>query len=101
MDKVEHGLRLKAAMGRRNLSRTDVADYMDVRERTVTNWTSGRTKPTEGEIQRLTDLLGPYAADGDPVELAVRSSRLVEWRQDTVIGFYKRNLHEQGEERAG
>lgn len=101
MDKAEHGHRLKVAMSRAGVDRKDIAGALDVSPRTVTNWTSGSTLPTPAQRDALRRMLGAYDDTGDPVEVAVRSSALVEWRQDTVIGFYKRHLHEQREEAAG
>lgn len=101
MDKQQHGLRLKAAMAAKGKDRTAVADYVDVKVRTVTNWTSGATMPSDRERAALRRLLGPYDDPGDPVEVAVRQSELHEWRQDAVLSTYKRNLHEQRGEVAG
>ena len=95
MDKVEHGRRLKAAMGSRGYDRQVVADATGVNKRTVTNWTSGSTMPSGLEREHLRRLLPGYDSQGDPVEVAVRSSELTEWRKDAVLSFYKRNLHEQ------
>lgn len=101
MDKREHGLRLKAAMARLGVSRTDAADAAAVKPRTVTNWTSGKTMPDQAEREALRRLLGDYDNPGDPVEVAVRQSELIEWRQDAVVSTYKRHLHEQRGEAAG
>ena len=101
MDKIEHGRRLKAAMAAKGKGRVDVADWALVKVRTVTNWTSGETMPSDKERAALRRLLGDYDNPGDPVEIAVRGSELIEWRQDAVLSTYKRNLHEQREERAG
>jgi hypothetical protein len=97
MDKIEHGLRLKQAMARTGRDRTVVADSIGVGTRTVTNWTSGATMPSDRERAALRKLFGDYDNPGDPVEIAIRSSELAEWRQDTVIGFYKKHLAEQRE----
>lgn len=99
MNKSEHAERLRAAMARKGLERQDVADAVGVVTRTITNWTTGKTTPSERERIALRALLGPYDTAGDPVELAVRASELTEDRQDTVVGFYKRNLREQKEGR--
>lgn len=101
VDKRQHGSRLKAAMAARGYDRQVVADSAGVRVRTVTNWTSGSTMPSGVEREALRRLLGPYDSDGDPVEVAVRSSGLSDWRQDAVLSFYKRNLAEQRAELAG
>jgi transcriptional regulator with XRE-family HTH domain len=99
MNKDEHGRRLKAAMASKRLSREDVAIAADVKSRTVTNWTSGATMPSDRERSALRALLGDYDTPGDPVIVALGQSELVEWRQDTVKGFYRRHLAEQREER--
>jgi transcriptional regulator with XRE-family HTH domain len=101
MDKAEHGRRLKAAIGARGLAREDVALAANVKTRTVTNWTSGETMPNETQRIALRVLFPGYDDEGDLVERAVRHSELTEDRQDTVLGFYKRQLREQREERVG
>lgn len=101
MDKETHGLRLKAAMAARRLNRTVIADATGVGERTVTNWTSGKTMPSPAERTALRAYLGDYDNPGDPVEAAVRSSELIDWRQHEVLSTYKRHLHEQRGEQAG
>lgn len=98
MNKQEHGRRLKAAMGLKGYGREAIADALEVSDRTVTNWTRGATMPTLGQRARIRELLGDYDADGDAVEVAVRSSRLTEDRQYVVLGTYKRQLREQDEE---
>lgn len=101
MDKAEHGRLLKSAMARAGHDRTDVATWVDVKVRTVTNWTSGATMPTLAQREALRSLLGPYDEAGDPVEIAVRRSELHKWRQDAVITEYERHRHEQRREEAG
>ena len=99
MHKGEHGDRLKAAMARRRLDRQTVADAAGVKPRTVTNWTSGTTMPSDSERLALRRLLGDYDNPGDPVEVAVRSSELVGWRQNAVISEYQRHQFEQQRDR--
>lgn len=98
MNKAQHGAKLRAAMAEQGYSRDTIADVTDVGVRTVTNWTTGKTMPSDTERAKLRRLLGTYDDPGDPVEAAIRRSELVEWRQDTVVGFYKRNLSEQRED---
>ncbi len=86
-------------MTARSISRTALADALDVDVKTVTNWRGGKTMPSDTDRARLRELLGVYDFAGDQVEVALRSSDLVEWRQDAVLSFYKRNLHEQRTER--
>lgn len=100
MNKQEHGELLAKAMGERGVGRQEVADRTGVAPRTVTNWTSGATMPSERERAILRQMVGDYERPGDAVERAIRISGLDEWRQDAVLSFYKRNLHEQAGERA-
>lgn len=95
MDKQEHGQRLKAAMASRGLGRERIAGLLDVATRTVTNWTSGKTMPSDAERVKLRETLGPYDSPGDPVEVALSQSELIDWRRDEVRATYRRNLHEQ------
>jgi transcriptional regulator with XRE-family HTH domain len=97
MDKTEHGQRLRAAMAANGRDREFVADATGRGVRTVTNWTSGETMPSDRERAALRKLFPGYDTPGDPVEIAVRGSELTEDRQDTVLGFYKRQLREQRE----
>ena len=84
-------------MAQHQRSRTAIADMAGVNPRTVTNWTSGRTMPSEQERVLLRRVLGNYDDPGDPVEAAVRGSRLTDDRQYVVLGVYKRELREQDE----
>lgn len=95
MDKAEHGRLLSQAMGERNLMRQDIVTVTGVSLRTVTNWSTGATMPSEQERAQLRKLLPGYDRPGDAVERAVRGSELQEWRQDAVLSVYKRNLYEQ------
>lgn len=97
MNKEEHGERLARAIGAARLSRTAVADAAGVKPRTVTNWTSGATMPSERERDALRRILGHYDSEGDQVEIALRQSELTEDRQHIVLGTYKRLLREQRE----
>lgn len=100
MTKEAHGNRLRAVMAARGMSNEVLADAVGVGKKTVYNWRAGNTMPSDADRAKLRGILGAYDAEGDPVEVAVRSSRLTEWRQDAVVSFYKRNLHEQGAEAA-
>lgn len=101
MDKTEHGARLKRAIGQAGSNRQAIADTLGVALRTVTNWTSGSTMPSERERATLRVMFPGYDAPGDEVESAVRRSELVDWRQSAVITEYKRHLHEQRGEATG
>lgn len=101
MDKEEHGRRLKAAMARQRMDRQAVADFVGVKPRTITNWTTGTTMPDDGDRVALRELFPGYDDGGDQVESAVRSSELIEWRQDAVLSTYKKHLHEQRAEQVG
>lgn len=98
MDKEVHGRLLEQAMTKQRVGRKAVAEVVGKSTRTVTNWTSGYTMPTLHERELLRGMLGPYDAEGDAVEVAVRQSSLVKWRQDAVISTYERHLYDQGRE---
>lgn len=101
MDKVEHGRLLARAMRIKDLKREDIAGLTNREVRTVTNWTTGGTEPTERERTLLRTLVGPYDRYPDLVEFALHTSELTEDRADTVAGYYKRHLREQRERAAG
>jgi len=98
MDKSEHGQLLRRAIKVRGLSRTTVADATNVKPRTVTNWTSGETMPSERERDALRALLGPYDTEGDAVEVALAMSELADFRRSRVLSVYQEQLHEQARE---
>lgn len=104
MEKADHAKALRAAMTDQGLKAQTLADLVGVSARTVGNWIS-RTRPTMPDNEdraTLRRVLGNYEISaGDPVEAAIRRSELVEWRQDSVLSHYKRNLHEQRAEEAG
>lgn len=97
MDKAEHGRRLRTAMAGRGLERKDVSAAVNVAERTITNWTTGKTMPSERERIALRRLFPGYDDPGDPVEIAIMSSDLTEDRRYALVGTYKRLLREQTE----
>ena len=103
MDKQTHSRLLRKAMADKGLDRGVVADATDVQPRTVTNWRSGSTMPTEKERAALRRLFGPYDEGGElgEVESAVRRSPLHKWRQDAVISTYEKHLWDQGREEVG
>lgn len=98
MDKAEHGRRLKLAIAQKGYDRETVADLAGATPRTVTNWTNGSTEPSPKQKALLRKALGEYDNPGDPVEVAVKGSRLTEDRQYAVIGVYKKHLREQDED---
>ena len=95
MEKAEHGKRLREAMTSRDIDNKALAEALEVNGKTVTNWRSGTTMPSSTDRANLRRILGAYDAEGDPVEVAVRGSELIDWRQDLVLSTYRRNLHEQ------
>lgn len=103
MEKVEHGRLLARAMRIADLSRQQVADLTGRQVRTVTNWTTGSTEPTEQEKSMLRAMVGPYDLYPDLVVFALHLSSLTDDRADTVAGYYKRHLREQleGTQRPG
>lgn len=103
MDTAEHAERLRQAIASKGITKTALADTVGVGLRTVVNWTSTKspTMPSEADRIKLHQVLGAYSDPGDPVEVAVRGSRLTEDRQYVVLGTYKRQLREQDEETEG
>lgn len=97
-EKRDHGLRLKVAMSRARVDRQRVADETGVQPRTVTNWTSGKTMPSEAEKVALRGLFGDYDNVGDPVIVAIDQSELHDWRRDRVKSEYRRQLQDQRRE---
>lgn len=97
MDKVEHGRRLREAMASRQETRAGVSEALNVAQRTVTNWTTGQTMPSDSQRALLRRLFPGYDDQGDPVEVAVLHSELTEDRQYFLLSTYKRLLREQVE----
>lgn len=99
MDKAEHASRLKQAMAAKGISNAALADAVGVGIRSVTNWRTAYSLPLPAERETLRRLFPGYDEAGDPVELAIRQSRLTEDRQYVVLGTYKRELRLQDEEK--
>lgn len=100
MNEDTYGARLQIARKRAGYkTQQQLADIVGVSGKTIRNYETGKTAPDVAMRDKLRRLLGNFDAEGDQVEAAIRNSELVEWRQDTVVGFYKRNLAEQQEEK--
>lgn len=96
------GQRLQAARKAAGFrTQESLGDAIGVSGKTIRNYEGGKTHPDAGTLARLRRLLGEFDVQGDPVEVAVRQSELIEWRQDAVLSTYKRNLHEQREGATG
>lgn len=92
------GERLAAARKRAGFTTQEaLALVVGVGGRTIRNYETGRTRPDAVTLERLVRVLGDFTVEGDPVETAVRASRLTEDRQYVVIATYKRELREQDE----
>lgn len=96
------GQRLQAARKAAGYRTQDsLGDAIGTSGKTIRNYEGDKYRPPADALAKLRRLLGEFDVEGDPVEVAVRQSELIEWRQDAVLSTYKRNLHEQREERAG
>lgn len=95
------GERLQAARRRAGYrTQQALADLIGRSPRTIRNWETDKTLPDVEDLAELRAVLGPFDIDRDPVEVAVRASRLTEDRQYVVIATYKRELRQQDEEEA-
>jgi transcriptional regulator with XRE-family HTH domain len=93
------GERLQAARKRAGYkSQQALGDVVKVSGRTIRNYEIGKTAPDLVVLEKLIDVLGDFTEEGDPVEIALRGSRLTEDRQYVVLATYKRQLREQDEE---
>lgn len=99
MTETTFGKRLQAARKSAGFRTQEaLGDLLGVTSRTIRYWEAD-TYPVPLEYRdKLAELLGNIFVEGDPVEVAVRSSRLTEDRQYVVLGTYKRQLREQDEE---
>lgn len=92
------GERLAAARKRAGFKTQDaLGEEIGVGGRTIRNYETGKTRPDAGTLEKLVRELGDFTIEGDPVEMAVRASRLTEDRQYVVIATYKREQREQDE----
>jgi transcriptional regulator with XRE-family HTH domain len=100
VDKFEYAARLREAIARQGYTKTALADAVEVKLRTVTNWTSREKPTTPGPVdqEKLRRLLGDFDRPGDEVIAALDRSPLTEWRRDAVRSVYRKHLHEQDEE---
>lgn len=100
MTETTIGKRLQAARKSAGFrSQEALGDALGVSGRTIRNW-EGDAYPVPGEYREaLTKLVGNVFAEGDPVEVAIAQSELVDWRQDAVRSVYRKNLAEQREGR--
>lgn len=98
MNERTYGERLREARRRAGYKKQQaLGDMIGRSDRTVRSWETNHTEPDDADKALLRELLGDFDTEGDPVESAVRSSRLTEDRQYAVISTYKRHLREQDE----
>ncbi len=101
MDDEEFGRQLRAARKRAGYrTQQSLGDVVGVSGRMIRNYEAGKHLEPSMRL-RLAKVLGEFAVEGEPVEVAVRSSALVKWRQDAVLTEYERHKYEQGREAAG
>lgn len=91
------GQRLQAARRRAGYkSQQALGDVIGVAGRTIRNYETDATTPDLVTLENLRRVLGNFDIEGgDPVEAAVKSSRLTEDRQYVVLSVYKKQLREQ------
>lgn len=93
------GTRLQIARKRAGIRTQEaLGDLVGVSGKTIRNYETNKTRPDSVTLEALREVVGIFDAAGDPVEVAVRASRLTEDRQYGVIGYYKRQLREQDDE---
>lgn len=95
------GERIRRLRESRRWTQDHMAELLAVSAKTVSNWESGRNSP-RNSMGALRELFGdaldggaPAEETGDAVEVAIKQSELIDWRQDEVRSVYRRNLHEQ------
>lgn len=95
------GKRLQAARKNKGYrTQQALGDVVGLSARMIRHYESPTGKvPPPDVLMRLREVLGDFDSGGDPVEVAIRRSELDDWRQDTVVGFYKRHLQEQRQSR--
>lgn len=95
-----YGQRLQIARKRAGYkTQQALGDRIGFRARTVRYWEADAHQPDAATKELLREVLGNFDAEGDPVEVAIRQSELVKWRQDAVITEYGRQRYEQRRER--
>ena len=103
MDDAEYGERLEVARKAKGWNQTQLGMVIGRSARMVREYEKGRRRVEPALRELIRAELGDFDAEGDPVEIAVRRSRLIEWRQGDVITTYQRHLFEQdqAERRSG
>lgn len=97
MDDVEYGQRLQVARKAKGLTQTALGDLIGRGSSMIRAYETGKVAVDPALRAELRRHLGSFDEEGDAVELAVRQSRLIGWRQSDVITTYQRHLFEQDE----
>lgn len=96
------GARLQAARKRAGFkTQAQLGDLVGRDAKSIRNYETNKHRPPPDVLDALRNALGAFDAEGDPVEVALRQSELIKWRQDEVLSVYERNLHEQRKEATG
>lgn len=112
MDNKELGEILRDLRERKGWTQEHVADLIGTTARTVGNWERGETSP-RNKLGALSEVYGPdlrvistgqvfeVKNSGDPVERAIKGSRLTLSNQHHLIGTYHEMLEDQERRRSG
>lgn len=104
MEQTGFGDKLRRARKVAGYTQRQLGDAIGVSEKAVRTWETGQTASDRidpASRVNLRKVLGDFDAEGDPVEVAIRRSGLVKWRQDRVISVYEEHVYDQGREAAG
>jgi transcriptional regulator with XRE-family HTH domain len=96
MDDVEFGERLRVARKAKGWSQQQLADAMKYSSRQIRAFEKGApvSEPLRVEMRRH---LGDFDLEGDPVELAIDQTELVQWRKLDLKTAYQRHLFDQAD----
>lgn len=102
MENESLGERIKRLREARHWTQSELADFMGVTAKSISNWESGRNHP-RSRMGSLQELFGQALEDdgvelGDDVEIAIAKSDLDGWRKDEVRSVYRRNRDQQRSE---
>lgn len=97
MDDETYGAKLAAARRSSTDYKTQpaLAAAVGLSPRQIRYYEKGESHADAGMRERFRQLLGDFAQEGDPVEVALATTRLAGWRQRAVMSEYERHLEEQ------
>lgn len=96
MDDEQYGDLLRVTRKSQGWSQRELAEAVGYSERQIRSFEKG-AHVSQALRAKFRTYLGEFDVTGDPVEIAIDKSELIQWRKSDLKTAYQRHLFEQAE----